>query len=140
VLRNTVLVENNKTVVLGGLIDTNVIDSVTKVPILGDIPGLGWLFKRTSSQERKTNLLVFINPTIIKSPGDLDRVTSRNRRAASGFVTDKLRGAMPENFFIGLEDPDSVVPENAAEMETGSEAAGGAADMATPVQDQAGSE
>jgi hypothetical protein len=47
---------------------------------------------------------------------------------------------MPENFFIGLEDPDSVVPENAAEMETGSEAAGGAADMATPVQDQAGSE
>ncbi len=140
VLRNTVLVENNKTVVLGGLIDTNIIDSVTKVPILGDIPGLGWLFKRTSSQEKKTNLLVFINPTIIKSPGDLDRVTSRNRRAASGFVTEKLRGALPENFFIGLEDPNSVVPENAAEMETGTKTASGTPEMATPAPGQAGSE
>jgi general secretion pathway protein D len=140
VLRNTVLVENNKTVVLGGLIDTNVIDSVTKVPILGDIPGLGWLFKRSSSQERKTNLLVFINPTIIKSPGDLDQVTGRNRRAASGFITDKLRAAVPENFFIGLEEPGTVILDNAVEMETGGEAASGAAEMATPVQDQAGSE
>ena len=140
VLRNTVLVENNKTVVLGGLIDTNVIDSVTKVPILGDIPGLGWLFKRTSSQERKTNLLVFINPTIIKSPGDLDGVTRRNRRAASEFVTDKLRAAVPENFFIGLEEPNTVIRDNALEMETGTEAASGTPETATPVQDQAGSE
>ncbi|MGK2943163.1 MAG: type II secretion system secretin GspD, partial [Desulfuromonadales bacterium] len=140
VLRNTVLVENNKTVVLGGLIDTNVIDSVTKVPILGDIPGLGWLFKRTSSQERKTNLLVFINPTIIKSPGDLDGVTNRNRRAASGFITDKLRAAVPENFFIGLEEPGTVILDNAVEMETGTEAVSGAPEMATPVQDRAGSE
>jgi len=99
VLRNTVLVENHKTVVLGGLIDTNVTDSVTKVPILGDIPGVGWLFKRTSTQKKKTNLLVFINPTIIKSPNDLDTVTSRNQKAASGFLTDKVRNALPENFF-----------------------------------------
>jgi type II secretory pathway component GspD/PulD (secretin) len=110
------------------------------VPILGDIPGLGWLFKRSSSQERKTNLLVFINPTIIKSPGDLDQVTGRNRRAASGFITDKLRAAVPENFFIGLEEPGTVILDNAVEMETGGEAASGAAEMATPVQDQAGSE
>ncbi|MDH3810042.1 MAG: type II secretion system secretin GspD, partial [Desulfuromonadales bacterium] len=88
VLRNTVLVENNRTVVLGGLIDTNVIESVTKVPILGDIPFLGWLFKRTSTQEEKTNLLIFINPTIIKDAEDLERVTGRNRTAAKGFLTE----------------------------------------------------
>lgn len=99
VLRNTVLVENNRTVVLGGLIDTNVIESVTKVPILGDIPGLGWLFKRTSTQEEKTNLLIFINPTIIKDAEDLERVTGRNRMAAKGFLTDKVINAVPENFF-----------------------------------------
>jgi len=99
VLRNTVLVENHKTVVLGGLIDTNVTDSVTKVPILGDIPGVGWLFKRTSTKKQKTNLLVFINPTIIKNSNDLDTVTSRNQKAASGFLTDKVRNALPENFF-----------------------------------------
>ncbi|MDG5466894.1 type II secretion system secretin GspD [Deltaproteobacteria bacterium IMCC39524] len=99
VLRNTVLVENNRTVVLGGLIDTNVIESVTKVPILGDIPFLGWLFKRTSTQEEKTNLLIFINPTIIKDAEDLERVTGRNRTAAKGFLTEKVINAVPENFF-----------------------------------------
>ena len=99
VLRNTVLVENNKTVVLGGLIDTNVVESVSKVPLLGDIPFLGWLFKRTSTQEEKTNLLVFINPTIINDADDLERVTGRNRKAARGFLTDKVINAVPENFF-----------------------------------------
>ena len=118
VLRNTVLVENGKTVVLGGLIDTNVTESVTKVPILGDIPYLGWLFKRTSTQEEKTNLLIFINPTIIKSPEDLEQVTSRNRKAASGFVTDKVRAAVPENFFIGLDSQNAGLTEDAAEEAT----------------------
>jgi general secretion pathway protein D len=115
VLRNTVLVQNNKTVVLGGLIDTNVIETVTKVPILGDLPFIGWLFKRTSSQEAKTNLLIFINPTIIKSPEDLERVTGRNRKAATGFVTDKIRAAVPENFFIGLDQQKAA--EGTAEVE-----------------------
>ncbi|MDT8440024.1 MAG: type II secretion system secretin GspD [Desulfuromonadales bacterium] len=99
VLRNTVLAENRKTVVLGGLIDTNVIESVTKVPLLGDLPLLGWLFKRTSTQERKTNLLVFINPTIIKSADDLAGVTGRNRRAAGGLLTGRVQGALPDGFF-----------------------------------------
>lgn len=114
VLRNTVLVENNKTVVLGGLIDTNVTESVTKVPLLGDIPLLGWLFKRTSTQEEKTNLLVFINPTIIKDPDDLDRVTGRNRKAASSLLTGNVRSALPENFFGESNEPDAAVPTDAA--------------------------
>lgn len=112
VLRNTVLVENHKTVVLGGLIDTNVVETVTKVPILGDIPLLGWLFKRTSTQEEKTNLLIFINPTIIKSPEDLEQVTGRNRKAAGGFVTNKIRAAVPENFFLGLDAQETVLTED----------------------------
>jgi general secretion pathway protein D len=114
VLRNTVLVENHKTVVLGGLIDTNVTESVSKVPILGDIPGLGWLFKRTSTQEEKTNLLIFINPTIIKSPEDLAQVTSRNRKTAGGLLTDKVLDALPEHFFGGAEMTDETESESAA--------------------------
>jgi general secretion pathway protein D len=117
VLRNTVLVENNKTVVLGGLIDTNVIETVTKVPILGDLPFLGWLFKRTSTQEEKTNLLIFINPTIIKSPEDLERVTGRNRTAAKGFLTEKVINAVPENFFGELGAGHMALPENQTEEE-----------------------
>ena len=112
VLRNTVLVENNRTVVLGGLIDTNVIESVTKVPFLGDIPFLGWLFKRSSTQEEKTNLLIFINPTIIKDADDLERVTGRNRTAARGFLTEKVINAVPENFFGEMDkEGNTTLPE-----------------------------
>jgi general secretion pathway protein D len=114
VLRSTVLVENSRTVVLGGLIDTNVTESVTKVPILGDIPFIGWLFKRTSTQEEKTNLLIFINPTIIEDAEDLERVTGRNRTAAKGFLTDKVIDAVPENFFGELGEENSALPEDEA--------------------------
>lgn len=79
-ISNTVLAKDSQTVVLGGLISTNITDSVTKVPLLGDIPGLGWLFKRTSHDEVKTNLLVFITPTIINNIDDLSDVTLSNRR------------------------------------------------------------
>ncbi len=99
VLRNTVLAENGKTVVLGGLIDSNITESVTKVPLLGDLPFIGWLFRRTSSTEEKTNLLIFINPTIVKDSGDLARITGRNRQAASGFLTNDMVESLPENFF-----------------------------------------
>lgn len=115
VLRNTVLAENRKTVVLGGLIDSNVIETTTKVPLLGDIPVLGWLFKRKSTTEEKTNLLVFINPTIIKNPGDLDRVTGRNRQAAGGMMGDRVRSALPEDYFDGEEiGEDALAPAPAA--------------------------
>ena len=75
-LRNTVVAENGKTVVLGGLIRNNVKESITKVPLLGDIPILGWLFKRKTTSEAKTNLLVFITPKIIRNADDLEKVTS----------------------------------------------------------------
>jgi general secretion pathway protein D len=134
VLRNTVLVEDHKTVVLGGLISTNVTESVTKVPLLGDIPGVGWLFKHTSTEKKKTNLLIFINPTIIKSPEDLERVTGRNRKTALDSVTDKVREAVPENFFEKNGDQNAAQVQGAAKTETtgGSGAKTAPADAAPP--------
>lgn len=99
VLRNTVLAENGRTVVLGGLIGTNVSEKVSKTPLLGDIPLLGWLFKRKETQENKTNLLVFINPTVIRGPEDLARVTGRNRVMADGLMNDRTRSSLPDNYF-----------------------------------------
>ncbi|MBW2503351.1 MAG: hypothetical protein JRE16_02150 [Deltaproteobacteria bacterium] len=133
VLRNTVLAENQKTVVLGGLIDTNVTESVTKVPLLGDIPFLGWLFRRTSTQEEKTNLLIFINPTIIKTPEDLERVTGRNRTAAKGFLTEKVRNAVPENFFgdLGEQASDIATDPSSQPIEDTQEN-----DLVTPAKNQ----
>jgi general secretion pathway protein D len=64
-IKTTVMVENGATIVLGGLIDEDVQESVQKVPLLGDIPIIGHLFKSTSNTTRKRNLMVFLRPTII---------------------------------------------------------------------------
>jgi type IV pilus assembly protein PilQ len=60
-----VLVENGGTVVIGGIYEQNDRTDVTKIPLLGDIPFLGWLFKNQSVSTGKTELLVFITPRIV---------------------------------------------------------------------------
>jgi len=85
-LRNTVQVEDGRTVVLGGLIGTNTQTVVTKVPFLGDIPLLGWLFKRKGTQEVKTNLIVFMTPHIIRSVEDMARITGKSREMMNRVV------------------------------------------------------
>ncbi|MGL1955983.1 MAG: type II secretion system secretin GspD [Colwellia sp.] len=64
-IKTTVMVESGGTIILGGLIDEDVQESVQKVPLLGDIPIIGHLFKSTSNTTRKRNLMVFLKPTII---------------------------------------------------------------------------
>jgi type IV pilus assembly protein PilQ len=61
-----VLVNDGETIVLGGVFREEVTTSVTKTPFLGDLPYLGNLFKRTENSETKTELLIFITPSIIK--------------------------------------------------------------------------
>ncbi|MFP3457705.1 type II secretion system protein GspD, partial [Psychrobacter sp. SIMBA_152] len=65
-LKTTVMADDGETIVLGGLIDEDVQESVSKVPILGDIPILGKLFSSTSTSKQKRNLMVFIRPTIVR--------------------------------------------------------------------------
>ena len=64
-IKTTVMVESGQTVILGGLIDEDVQESVQKVPLLGDLPIIGHLFKSTKNSTRKRNLMVFLRPTII---------------------------------------------------------------------------
>jgi type IV pilus assembly protein PilQ len=68
----TVLVENGGTVVIGGIYTQDTTHSVTKVPLLGDIPILGWLFKNDSKSDAKDELLVFITPKILKDSLNLN--------------------------------------------------------------------
>jgi len=65
-VRTSVLVDNGDTAVLGGIFETVTRTDVVKVPLLGDIPVLGAFFRRTSKQQDKTELLIFITPRIIK--------------------------------------------------------------------------
>lgn len=70
----TVLVKDNQTVVIGGLMSTTETEVETKVPLLGDLPLVGVLFRSKSTTTRKTNLLIFLTPHVIDSPEDLQEV------------------------------------------------------------------
>lgn len=76
-LNTSVIVEDGQMIVLGGLIDERAFESESKVPLLGDIPVLGHLFKSTSTQIEKKNLMVFIKPTIIRDGVTADGITQR---------------------------------------------------------------
>ena len=61
-----VLCDNGDTIVLGGIFEQTTRTTVEKVPLLGDIPVVGWLFKRTIRVDDKTELLIFVTPKIVK--------------------------------------------------------------------------
>lgn len=65
-VQTQVLVSNGETVVLGGIYENTRLNQVDKVPLLGDIPGLGRLFRRTITSDEKVELLIFVTPRIIK--------------------------------------------------------------------------
>lgn len=71
----TVLADDGKMVILGGLIDEDVQESVSKVPVLGDIPILGHLFKSSSTTKRKRNLMVFIRANIIRDDVTMNKLS-----------------------------------------------------------------
>ena len=71
----TVMVKDGSTVVIGGLIDDNFSQTEYKVPCLGDVPGLGWLFKTRAKGSEKSNLYIFITPKVIQNPGEAETVS-----------------------------------------------------------------
>ena len=64
-IRTQVLLENGETVVIGGIYQQRIVDGVVKVPLLGDIPLLGYLFKKKSKQNDRVELIFFLTPKII---------------------------------------------------------------------------
>jgi len=81
----TVVVKNNETIVIGGLIKDDVKIIERKVPFFGDLPLLGYLFKYQKKQKVKTNLLIFLTPHIIKDYKALSEITAEKRRKAEEF-------------------------------------------------------
>ncbi len=73
--KTSVVVKDDHTVVIGGLMEEKEEDSVDKLPFLGDIPILGWLFKVQSTKKVKTNLLVFLTPHIIRDADQMQKIT-----------------------------------------------------------------
>ncbi len=84
-LKTTIMADDGGIVVLGGLIDEDVQESVSRVPLLGSIPVLGRLFSSTSTTSRKRNLLVFIRPTIIRDGAVMSDISRRKYK----FIRDQ---------------------------------------------------
>ncbi len=118
-VENSVIVADHETVVIGGLIDETNSEVESKVPWLGDIPVLGWLFKSTDDNVRKTNLLIFLTPHIIRTGADHSAETIRKR----------------EEFWQGSEDALQLSARERAEADRMAEEA---AENGVPVPDYSG--
>lgn len=87
--KTTVMVKDNETVVIGGLVGDSTEDGTYKFPLLGDIPLLGWLFKTKTSYREKTNLYVFLTPHIVRTQADAAQIY-QEKRGSMGEVVEGI--------------------------------------------------
>lgn len=84
--KTTVEVDDQQTIVIGGLMRDAVVRTRKKIPVLGDLPVLGFLFRHSENQTRKTNLLLILTPTVIETQTDLRRVFERKMQERQEFL------------------------------------------------------
>ena len=95
--KTNVLVQNGNTVVIGGMMQESFNTLERKIPLLGDIPLLGNLFKFKSVSRKKTNLLIFLTPHVIKSPTEMKQVTEGHQEKMDRFI-DQNKGEVERIF------------------------------------------
>ncbi len=93
--KTVVEVQDQQTVVIGGLIREKLDVGETKVPLLGDIPVLGWFFRSKRQQKTKTNLLLFITPHVIEGPEDIRAIAERKLEERREFI-ERFHGMGPQ--------------------------------------------
>ena len=105
--KTTVVVKDNETIVIGGLVGDSTDEFTYKVPFFGDIPILGWLFKTKSSTREKTNLYVFLTPHIVRTQKDARKIFDE-KNATMGEVVEgiiKLNEKRPETKQLNKSTP-----------------------------------
>jgi general secretion pathway protein D len=85
-IKTNVVVRDQQTIVIGGLMQDRIIYNESKIPFLGDIPILGYLFKYTQKEKKKTNLLVLLTPYVIKDQFDLQQIVEKKVRERAEFL------------------------------------------------------
>jgi general secretion pathway protein D len=93
-VKTQVVAHDQSTIVIGGLIQERSLRSVKKVPLLGSLPLIGWLFRDTTTSKTKTNLLVFLTPYIIRDESDYRRIYERKRKEQQEFI-EQFYGRTP---------------------------------------------
>ncbi|MBN1805916.1 MAG: hypothetical protein JW837_11755 [Sedimentisphaerales bacterium] len=105
-----IAVRDGQTIVIGGLIEDQLTETIKKVPILGDIPIIDLLFKRTIKQKNKTELLIFLTPHVAKDASGLTPI-SEAERARSHLTTDKEAAEIFMKHIEAMEGPVKDVNE-----------------------------
>ncbi len=119
-LQTTVVAEDNRMIVLGGLIQDDISQNRQKIPLLGDIPLLGNLFSYQRNSREKTNLLIFLRPRIIRVSGDMDEPTRKKYEYLDQLsVEQDMR--QDDDSLPPLEEWDFIAPVD----QSAEEAAGG---------------
>lgn len=98
-IKTSVLVDDGGILILGGLIQEEVTDTESKVPLLGDIPVLGFLFRSQSTTKSKANLMVFLRPSILRDHKDATFVTNEKYNYIRGIESESYN---KENESYGL--------------------------------------
>ena len=116
-IRTTVLVEDGQTLVLGGLIDDQVTDVEERVPLLGDIPVLGHLFRYRATTKNKRNLMIFLHPKIIRDSETASQFSNSKynfirKRQQDNAINKEKPDALPElKIFFEGRDADSPLTQ-----------------------------
>lgn len=122
-IKTQIVVNSGDTAVLGGLMSDSENEEMTKVPVLGDIPIIGWLFKSKSVEKRKSNLVMFLTPRIIRSQQDSSVIVSEKLNERIDFIQKNMRGRDVHGEVLdnlprkaqGEESPDQFSEEPAIE-------------------------
>jgi general secretion pathway protein D len=123
-----VVVKDQQTVVIGGLMGDKITNTVSKIPLLGDIPLIGWLFRNTASTKTKTNLLLFLTPYVINDTSDLSGVFFKKVQERRKFldendikerdsIKEQTTNAKPLPYFVPEEEKKRLEEERAKENE-----------------------
>lgn len=118
--KTSVVVRDNQSVVISGLMQEREEENITKMPFLGDIPLLGWLFKQKTLDKKKTNLLVFLTPHVIKDSEVLGRITADKQKEFARVEKKYMEGELLVKFKEGVTDEAAreVISKNGASVIT----------------------
>ena len=118
--KQTVTVKNSQTIVISGLVETRESQTFKKIPLLGDIPIIGWLFRNSSIEHTRNNLMIFLTPHIIHGADDLaavykQKLEERDQILASIFGSDHIK----DDFYAMLptKEDGKYVPDDIDRIE-----------------------
>ena len=112
-----IAIRNGQTIVIGGLMEDRITDTIEKVPVLGDIPGVGALFRRTIKTKSKTELLIFLTPHVAALPEQLHQMSKEEKEGSKEFNKSENKDALDEQL-KGMKLGATTMPADPTTMPT----------------------